>query len=89
MKTLILEDLPLEEGVEKNRIIPKHAGGSNEINNIVLVSTKNHTLVHYYRFLAYQEKGDWVAYVMGKDQKTNIRVFGSLLAVVKNKDLSI
>ena len=56
MKTLALEDLPLEDRIEKHHIIPKHAGGSNEINNIVLFSTKNHTFAHYYRFLAYQEK---------------------------------
>jgi hypothetical protein len=88
LKKLALKGLDLNEGVKKHHIFPKHAGGSDERNNIVLVSTKNHTLAHFYRFLAYKEKGDWVTYIMRKDRKTNSRE-RSLLTGAKNKKAGI
>nr|YP_636209.1 putative site-specific DNA endonuclease [Tupiella akineta]AAV80633.1 putative site-specific DNA endonuclease [Tupiella akineta] len=75
-----------EEEVEKHHIIPKHTGYLNNV--VVRCSPRNHTLAHFYRFLVYKEKGDWVAYSMRKNQKIGLQE-KALLAVEKNKRLGI
>lgn len=76
---------PAEE-VEKHHSIPKHTGYSTKL--VVYCTQANHTLAHYYRFLAYGEKGDRVAYRMRKNQSINSRE-RALLAVEKNKRLAL
>ena len=78
--------LGFEAEVEKHHIIPKHTGYSNNV--VVRCSPRNHSLAHFYRFLVYKEKGDWVAYSMRKNQKMGLRE-KALLAVEKNKILGI
>ena len=51
------------KNLEKHHILPLHDGGSKN-GRIVLCSRENHTLAHYYRFLAYGQLGDSVAYKM-------------------------
>ena len=49
--------------LEKHRILPQHAGGTYENDeNIVRCSFDDHRLAHYYRFLAYRQKGDLIAF---------------------------
>lgn len=91
-----LEALGLDpsKGIEKHHIVPKHSSHSSCVYYsafypiFVYCSSQNHTLAHFYRFLAYGERGDWVAYVMRKDQKTNA-FERSLMAVEKNKKAAI
>lgn len=48
---------------EKHHILPLHDGGSKR-GPVILCTAKNHTLAHYYRFLTYGQKGDYVAFTM-------------------------
>jgi hypothetical protein len=70
--------------LEKHHILPLHAGGKKD-GQIVLCTSKNHTLAHYYRYLVYKERGDKVAYIMRWNQKRG-STERSLLAVEKNKN---
>lgn len=47
---------------EKHRILAGHAGGTYAPNNVVLCTYENHRLAHYYRYLAYRELGDYIAW---------------------------
>lgn len=76
-----------KQEVEKHHILPKFAGGK-DANNTVYCSSKNHILAHFYRFLVYGEKGDWVCYSMRKNQKIGARE-RALLAVKKQRQLKI
>lgn len=78
-----LESLGLDpnQGIEKHHITPLHVDIKS--TDVVYCSTKNHTLAHFYRFLAFRERGDWVAYTMRKNQKTN--AFERSLLAVKKK----
>ena len=78
--------LDLKKGIEKHHIIPKHTGYSD--NALVSCFSANYTLAHFYRFLAYGEKRDWIAYSMRKNQKLNANEL-SLLVVEKNKKAKI
>lgn len=69
--------------LEKHHILPFYdKGRSNE--PIVLCSAKNHTLAHYYRYLAYGQRGDFVVFTMRRNQKIE-KIERALLAVEKNK----
>ena len=71
--------------LEKHHILPLHDGGSKN-GPTVLCSSKNHTLAHYYRFLAFGQRGDYVAFSMRWNQKMGLteRV---QFAIAKNKQL--
>ena len=49
--------------LEKHHIIPLHDKGEKS-GEIVLCTSQQHTLAHYYRFLAYGQKGDLIAFTM-------------------------
>lgn len=52
-----------DSNLEKHHIIPLHDNGLKN-GPIVLCTSKNHILAHYYRYLAYKQKGDLVAFKM-------------------------
>lgn len=60
-----------ETKLEKHRILPQHAGGTYDVNNVVLCSFEDHRLAHFYRYLAYEEKGDLIAWQLmsGQDEE--------------------
>jgi hypothetical protein len=60
-----------ETKLEKHRILPQHASGTYEVNNVVLCSFEDHRLAHFYRYLAYEEKGDLIAWQLmsGQDEE--------------------
>lgn len=72
-----------DDNLEKHHILPLHAGGLKN-GPIVLCTTKNHTLAHYYRFLAYGELGDKVCFQMRQNIKMSTKQ-RSLLGVNKLK----
>ncbi len=74
-----------DKNLEKHHILPLHVGGKKD-GLIVLCTQKNHTLAHYYRYLSYKEKGDFIAFTMRWNQKIGTKE-RSLLAVEKNKKL--
>lgn len=67
--------------LEKHHILPLHDGGKKD-GPIVRCSSKNHTLAHYYRYLAYDQFGDKVAYTMRQGCKISLKEM-ALLAVQK------
>lgn len=73
------------QSLEKHHILPLHDGGSVK-GPVVLCTPKEHTLAHYYRYLAYGQKGDYVAFTMRWKQKMGLQE-RCLLAVEKNKRL--
>lgn len=54
---------------EKHHIIPRFAGGTNDFENIVLLTPRQHVLVHLLRFLEFGEKQDFRAYIFRKASK--------------------
>ncbi len=78
-------DQKKDSDLEKHHIIPLHDGGT-KYGQTILCTAKNHTLAHYYRFLIYKKRGDFVAFRMRWDQKIGKRD-RALLAVTKNKSL--
>ena len=87
-KNLKLKDKYLEKNsnLEKHHILPLHAGGLKK-GPVVICTSKNHIFAHYYRYLAYNELGDKVAYTMrnGSTMSTKER---SLLGVQKMKKIN-
>ena len=69
------------KNLEKHHILPLYDGGSKD-GSIILCSRENHTLAHYYRFLAYDQLGDFVAYKMRRGCKLSSSAI-SLLGVQK------
>lgn len=67
---------------EQHHIFPKHTSYNN--SSVVFCTPKEHTLAHYYRFLAFQEKGDLIAYTMRWNQKIGVKE-RSQLAVQANR----
>lgn len=55
--------------LEKHHILPLHAGGDNSSGNLISLSIKDHALAHFYRFLAYNDKNDKLAYHFRKNDK--------------------
>ena len=72
-----------DKNLEKHHILPLHDGGQKN-EPVVLCSSKNHTYAHYYRYLSYGQRGDFVAFTMRWNQKIGVRQ-RSQLAVEKNK----
>jgi hypothetical protein len=77
---------PQLKDLEKHHIIPFHSGGLKN-GPVVLCTTKNHVLAHYYRYLAYKQKGDLVTITMRRNQKigSSQRALLGVLANKKNK----
>lgn len=84
-KKLKLQDKYLEKNsnLEKHHIFPLHAGNKKE-GPVVICTSKNHTLAHYYRYLVYKKLGDKVAYTM-RNGSTMSSKDRSLLGVQKMK----
>lgn len=52
-----------DKNLEKHHILPLHDKGKRK-GPIILCTSKNHTLAHYYRYLAFKQNGDLVAFQM-------------------------
>ena len=51
-----------DEKLYKHRILPGHEGGKYILQNTLLVTYQEHCLMHFYRFLSYQNPKDELAY---------------------------
>lgn len=81
-KHLLLEP---DSDIEKHHILPFHDGGL-KLSSTVYCSSTNHTLAHYYRYLAYGQKKDLVAFIMRRNQKIGIKERVAL-SIQKNQQL--
>jgi hypothetical protein len=60
LRPIFLQD-KLEK--QKHRIIPGHNNRSyKDPTNVLLVTFKEHTLAHFYRYLSFKQKGNLIAY---------------------------
>lgn len=73
--------------LEKHHILPFHAGGKKN-GPVVLCTTKNHMLAHYYRSLSYGELGDKVCFKM-RQKQTMLVQERSLLGINKMRQNKI
>lgn len=69
--------------LEKHHILPLHAGGEKN-GPVVLCSSRNHKLAHYYRYLTYRQLGDKVCFQMRRGCKMSSSE-KALLAIQKMK----
>lgn len=76
---------PLGTSLEKHHILPRFQKGTDDPGNILSLSIKDHTLAHFYRYLAYSQRGDKVAYTMRQNQTEDTARNRSMLAVETNK----
>ena len=44
-----------------HHLVPKHAGGTDDPENLIRVTVEEHAELHFARYLQYGEIGDWVA----------------------------
>ena len=44
-----------------HHIVPKHAGGTDDPDNLVRVTVEEHAELHFARYLQYGEENDWLA----------------------------
>lgn len=68
------------QDIEKHHILPRHAKGTDDPSNIVLLGKRDHILAHLLRFLEFGEYNDWKAYVFRKAVKVNLRTHGQMIA---------
>lgn len=54
---------PLGTPLESHHILPKFAGGTNLITNLIKVKILDHNFLHWLRWQVYQESGDQKAYL--------------------------
>jgi hypothetical protein len=71
--------------LEKHHIIPFHNGGLKS-GPVILCTPENHVLAHYYRYLAYRQKGDLIAFTMRQNQKISSRARALLGVEVHKKN---
>lgn len=79
----------VNDNIEKHHIIPSHVNVNVSVSGkktgpIVRCSAKNHTLAHYYRYLSYGDKGDFVAFTMRQNQTIGTKE-RALLGVEQHK----
>lgn len=76
--------------LEKHHIVPKHAGGGDNPENIIRISPEDHVAAHFYRYQAYLEIGDKVAYEMrigDTNERARARAQAAVLANKTKKNL--
>jgi hypothetical protein len=59
--------------VEKHHIVPKHAGGSDDKENLVNLTYEDHVLAHYIRWIEYKNPNDKLAFSVMSGQNIDIR----------------
>lgn len=69
----------IEEKLYKHRILPGHQGGKYIPQNVLLVTYKEHYLLHFYRFLSYDSPKDELAYRLMINQDANAHLLKSSL----------
>lgn len=59
---------PKHTRLHKHHIVPKHDGGGDETENLIVLSFELHYKAHVLRYEVYQQNGDrWCVGFMGKN----------------------
>jgi hypothetical protein len=75
--------------LEIHHIVPKHAGGTEEKSNKILLSLKDHTWAHLFRYFQYGQLGDCFAYLMRQNSNEDIAKLRTQYIIEKNKENKI
>lgn len=70
---------------EKHHIIPKHMGGNNSKDNLVLLTFREHVLAHYMLWRIYGHLGDKLMFLMRGEQTQESQKLRVKLAVEANR----
>lgn len=70
---------------EKHHILPKHMGGDDSIDNLVLMTTQQHALAHFILFRIHKNKENKIAYLMKSGQTDSGNKLRVELAVQANR----
>ena len=54
-----------------HHIIPRHAGGTDDPENLIRVTIEEHAELHFARYLEHGERGDWIAALTLSGQMTH------------------
>lgn len=76
--------------LERHHVVPLHAAGPDVPENIIRISPEDHVAPHFYRFQAYKEIGDKVAYEMrinDSNERARIRAQAAVFANKSKKQL--
>ncbi len=76
--------------LERHHVIPLHANGSDTEDNIIRISPEDHVAIHFYRYQAYGEKGDKLAYTMrlaDSNERAKLRAQAAIEANKTKKQL--
>lgn len=71
---------------ENHHIIPKHMGGDNSNDNLVLLTFREHVLAHYLLWRIYKKDGDKIMWLLRSNQKEEAQFLRSKLAVNANRN---
>jgi hypothetical protein len=71
---------------ENHHIVPKHMGGDNSKDNLVLLTFREHVLAHYLLWRIYKEDGDKIMWLLRSNQKEEAQLLRSRLAVASNRN---
>jgi hypothetical protein len=71
---------------ENHHIVPKHMGGDNSKDNLVLLTFREHVLAHYLLWRIYKKDGDKIMWLLRSNQKEEAQLLRSKLAVEANRN---
>ncbi len=66
--------------VEVYHIIPRHAGGADDKDNLIVLLFNDHVLAHYIRWIQYNETGDKIAYSVMSSESIEARKIKAVIA---------
>lgn len=71
---------------EKHHIIPKYQGGSNSIDNLVELTYREHTIIHFLRWKLFNNPEDKCAYKLMMNHTLNRKIeVGKMVAEINKK----
>lgn len=70
---------------ESHHIVPKHMGGGNGKDNLVLLTFREHVIAHYLLWRIYKKRGDKVMWMFRSNQTEEAQTLRVQLAVESNR----
>ena len=75
----------VENYQEFHHIVPRHADGTDDKENLISLPYREHTLAHYYRWLAYKEEGDQLAFLFMSRMTEEARRLAAKMSIKTHK----
>lgn len=80
------QNIPVGIYSEKHHIIPKHMGGNNSSENIIILTYRQHILAHLLLYRVYRKFEDLIAYKLMRKLEPSIKIALSKLIGQRHKD---